>query len=74
MTEWGIWPEEWGPDGMDEEDWIAFVDEHQLSWTNWAISDKHEPPSFFTQGGELTENGQFVQEQLDQAAEVAPWR
>ena len=74
VTEWGIWPEDWGPDGMDEEDWMAFVDEHQLSWANWAISDKVEPPSFFTVDGTVSENGRFVQEQLEQAAQTAPWR
>ena len=74
VTEWGIWPEAWGPDGMDENDWMAFVDEHQLSWANWAISNKNEPPSFFKQGSGLTKNGEFVQEQLDRAAEAAPWR
>jgi len=74
VTEWGIWPEEWGPDGMDEEDWMAFVDEHQLSWANWAISNKYEPPSLFKLGGGLTENGQFVKDQLDSAAEDVPWR
>ena len=75
VTEWGIWPRgSWGPDGMDEEDWMAFVDEHQLSWANWAISDKVEPPSFFNADGAVSENGRFVQEQLEQAAENAPWR
>jgi endoglucanase len=74
VTEWGIWPQSWGPDGMDAEDWMAFVDEHQLSWANWAISSKNEPPSFFNIDNTVTENGQFVQEQLDKAAENAPWR
>jgi endoglucanase len=74
VTEWGIWPEEWGPDGMDEDDWIAFMDEHQLSWANWAISNKIEPPSFFNSDMSVTENGRFVQDQLDQSAETVPWR
>lgn len=74
VTEWGIWPQEWGPDGMDEADWMAFVDENQLSWANWAISNKDEPPSFFELNGELTANGQFVKAQLDKAAQEAPWR
>ena len=74
VTEWGIWPQSWGPDGMDEEDWMAFVDEHQLSWANWAISSKREPPSFFNVDGTVTENGAFVQAQLENGAATAPWR
>ncbi|MEM7116288.1 MAG: glycoside hydrolase family 5 protein [Chloroflexota bacterium] len=76
VTEWGIWPEEWGPDGMDANDWMAFVDEHQLSWANWAISNKSEPPSFFNLGSNptVTENGRFVQNQLNKGAADAPWR
>ncbi len=73
-TEWGIWPESWGPDGMDEHDWIVFLDENQISWANWAISDKIEPPSFFSPTGEITNNGQFVKTQLDRTAVEAPWR
>lgn len=74
VTEWGIWPQEWGPDGMDAQDWMAFVDEHQLSWANWAVSDKDEPPSLFTLQGDLTENGAFVKAQLNKGTTTAPWR
>ncbi|WP_420641111.1 hypothetical protein [Candidatus Leptofilum sp.] len=37
-------------------------------------SSKNEPPSFFNVDGTVTENGQFVQMQLEDAAASGPWR
>jgi endoglucanase len=27
---------------LEAETWLAFLDRHQISWTNWSLCDKHE--------------------------------
>ena len=42
-----------GPLALPEaETWLAFLDQHQISWTNWSICDKGESSAALTSMGE----------------------
>lgn len=65
VTEWGAWgPLDGGSSDMSADDWMAFLDQHQLSSAAWAISSKEEPSSFFYGDGNLREFGHYVKNVL----------
>ena len=64
-------------DFVEADKWMAFMDEHKLSWANWSISNKAEAASALTStrpvpsatGGwnpetELTESGKYIRNKL----------
>ena len=82
VSEFGVCKSNGGiPYDFDEADkWMAFMDEHKLSWANWAISRKNEaasalryttpPPNY--DGGwntdtDLTESGKYIYGKLTSA-------
>lgn len=71
VSEWGTsYADASGPVFYDEtREWIAFTDDHGLSWCNWSVADKNETTSVLKsnaseKGGwslnDLTESGKFV--------------
>lgn len=67
-----------GPADFAETDrWIAWMDEHKISWANWSINDKPETASALVGGAsstgnwddsKLTESGKYVKRKLLEAA------
>jgi endoglucanase len=56
VTEWGT-SEANGSGKLDEEEtraWLAFMDEHQLSWCNWSVADKDETSAALRPGASGT--------------------
>ena len=77
-TEWGT--SEATGDGkfaVDEtRQWLAFLDEHGISWANWSVADKDETSAALTPGAagkggwgesDLSPSGKFVRQQLREA-------
>lgn len=75
VTEWGTSRSSGGGGVFTEEsdEWMAFLDEHNISWCNWSISDKAESSAIFLPNvnpdGEwpedrISESGHYVREQL----------
>lgn len=75
VTEWGVG--ESNGDGIFDEgktnQWMEWMEDHQLSWANWNITDKDETtailaPGAPTSGGwtsaQLTAAGKYIREQL----------
>lgn len=82
-SEWGFWVEEpWGEkEGFNEADWMAIFDQYDISWCNWAVSDKEEVPSLFKPGFTLedqsagfTESGTYIKGKFLEYAPDAEWR
>ncbi len=74
-TEWGFWDlTSWGSDDMTVDDWMDTMDEHKLSWANWAIADKDEKSSLFFPDGSLRTAGQWLKGALADYAQTAEWR
>lgn len=75
VTEWGV-GESNGDGVFDQaktEQWMTWMEDHQLSWANWNITDKEETtailaPGAPTTGGwtpeQLTPAGRYIREQL----------
>lgn len=75
VTEWGT-VNAWAQGKVDrgESDrWLAFLNQHQIGWTNWSLFDKPEASSALRQGvspegpwreADLTESGRYVVEKL----------
>lgn len=72
VSEWGV-SDASGNGGvyLDEaKKWVDFMDENNLSWANWSLSDKNESSAFFLPGAKedkiddtyLSESGKFVKE------------
>ena len=77
VTEWGtVTATGDGPIDVDStEEWIAFLDENDISHLNWSLNDSPETSSVVTPGAsvnggwslaELTASGQFVREIIGQ--------
>lgn len=75
VTEWGVG--ESNGDGVFDRDktarWMEWMEQHQLSWANWNLTDKEETTALVRPGAsargkwktdELTEAGRYVREQL----------
>ena len=76
-----IFVSEWGTTNVDgnggvysDEDtkWINFMNENNLSWTNWSLSDKNESSAILKPGtkengftdDDLTETGKFIKKAI----------
>jgi hypothetical protein len=80
VTEWGTSLYDGGQENTSTEaytdaaeDWIEYMDEHNLSWCNWSISDKNEGASALKPGAstcaywsddDLTDSGKFIKRKL----------
>ncbi|HWK56729.1 MAG TPA: glycoside hydrolase family 5 protein [Parapedobacter sp.] len=75
VTEWGV-GESNGDGVFDEEKtgrWMEWMEDHQLSWANWNITDKDETTAILAPGApisgnwtpaQLTPAGRYIREQL----------
>lgn len=75
VTEWGV-GESNGDGVFDTEKtarWMTWMEEHQLSWANWNITDKRETTAILNPGaptsgnwtpGNLTPAGKYIRQQL----------
>ena len=75
VTEWGV-GESNGDGVFDEEKttrWLEWMEDHQLSWANWNITDKDETTAILAPGAptsgnwtpeQLTAAGKYIREQL----------
>ena len=74
VTEWGTSKAD-GSNGtyLDEsQTWIDFMDENNLSWCNWSLTDKNESSALLKPGttfnefsdDDLTESGKFIKKVL----------
>jgi len=75
VTEWGT-SRNTGSGGVfteESDEWLAFLDEHMISWCNWSISDKAESSAIFLPNinpdGEwpedrISESGHYVRSKL----------
>lgn len=75
VTEWGTSRNTGGGGVFVEEsdEWLAFLDEHMISWANWSIADKAESsaifmPNFNPEGewpeDRISESGLYVRSKL----------
>lgn len=75
VTEWGVG--ESNGDGVFDlektERWVEWMEQHQLSWANWNLTDKEETTALMRPGAsargqwnveELTESGQYIRKLL----------
>lgn len=77
VTEWGV-GESNGDGVFDKEKtarWMAWMEEHKLSWANWNLTDKQETTAILMPGApasghwspdQLTAAGNYIREQLRQ--------
>ncbi|WP_310550605.1 glycoside hydrolase family 5 protein [Paenibacillus glufosinatiresistens] len=54
--------------------WLDWMNQNQLSWTNWAINDKAESASIFNTDGSLTASGNYLKSILAGHAPYSEWR
>ncbi|WP_040950265.1 glycoside hydrolase family 5 protein [Gorillibacterium massiliense] len=54
--------------------WIDWMNQNYLSFTNWAINDKAESASIFNTDGSLTAAGNYLKSILAGSAPYAEWR
>ncbi len=74
-SEWGFWDlVDWGSNDMSVDQWMSALDQHQISWANWAIADKEEKSSLLFPDGSLREAGVWLKNALGKYAETAEWR
>jgi endoglucanase len=67
VTEWGT-SQSSGGGGMYEKEsdvWLAFLDEHNISWCNWSISDAPESSALFKPRTDPT--GKFREDQISES-------
>ncbi len=75
VTEWGTCNAsgDGGFDPAESDRWLRFLDEHRISWLNWALNDKPESASILRPGAaaeggwtdqDLTESGRYVRDRL----------
>lgn len=75
VTEWGV-SEASGTGNFNRtwtEEWLSFMDEHQLSWCNWSVADKAETSAALNPGAnangnwmssELSASGKYIRDLL----------
>jgi aryl-phospho-beta-D-glucosidase BglC (GH1 family) len=75
-SEWGFWDlVDWGSNDMTVDEWMSTLDQHQISWANWAIADKEEEKSsLLKKDGSLSESGNWLKNTLAEYAKTAEWR
>jgi len=54
----------------EAETWLAFLDEHQISWTNWSMCDKHESSAALISPAEVLRLGK--KELMDRESLMVP--
>ncbi|MNB79129.1 Endoglucanase Z precursor [compost metagenome] len=54
--------------------WLDWMNQNNISWSNWAINDKAESASIFNTNGTLTAGGNFLKSILAGSAPYAEWR
>ncbi|MBY9079361.1 glycoside hydrolase family 5 protein [Paenibacillus sp. HN-1] len=54
--------------------WLDWLNQNNISWSNWAINDKSESASIFNTDGSLTAGGNFLKSILAGSAPYAEWR
>ncbi|MEW9701267.1 glycoside hydrolase family 5 protein [Paenibacillus sp. SI8] len=54
--------------------WLDWMNQNNLSWTNWSINDKAESASIFKTDGSLTAGGSYLKSILKGHAPYADWR
>jgi len=60
-----------GPLYLDEaEKWLAFLDQRQISWTNWSLCDKHEGSAALISPGDALRSGK--KELIDRETLMVP--
>lgn len=83
VSEWGVSESNGDGDFNTEATnrWVKWMNEHQLSWANWNITDKDEtsallkpgaPIDAHWQANELTEAGNYIREVLRTDAPTSP--
>ncbi len=61
-------------DTASTDEWFAWIDANQLSSCNWAINDKDEGSSIFTEDSNISPNGEYIKALITSRTENAPWR
>ncbi len=61
-------------DTVSTDEWFAWIDANQLSSCNWAINDKDEGSSIFTEDSSVSPNGEYIKALITSRTENAPWR
>jgi endoglucanase len=75
VSEWGtcLASGDGGFAPAESDRWIRFMDQHRISWLNWALNDKAETASILRPGAaaeggwtdeDLTESGRYVRDRL----------
>ncbi len=76
VTEWGSVNAD-GNGSIDKtstEEWFEWMDKNNLSSCNWAVNDKDEGSSIFSQDALLSETGKYIKELIRERTENAEWR
>ncbi len=78
-----IFVTEWGSVNADgngaiskqsTEEWFAWMDKNNISSCNWAVNDKNEGSSIFSQDKTLSETGYYIKDLIWERTKNAPWR
>ncbi|MEO5816096.1 MAG: glycoside hydrolase family 5 protein [Gemmatimonadaceae bacterium] len=75
VTEWGTGSADGNGmlDSTETRKWIAFMDQHKLSWANWSVADKNETTAALLPGApgtggwtdaQISASGKFVRGEL----------
>ncbi|MEO8333941.1 MAG: glycoside hydrolase family 5 protein [bacterium] len=75
VTEWGTGSADGNGmlDSTETRKWLAFMDEHKLSWANWSVADKNETTAALLPGApgtggwtdaQISASGKFVRGEL----------
>jgi endoglucanase len=78
-----IFVTEWGSVNADgngaiakqsTEEWFAWMDKNNISSCNWAVNDKNEGSSIFSQDKTLSDTGLYIKELIWERTKNAAWR
>jgi endoglucanase len=75
VTEWGTGSADGNGvlDSTETRKWLAFIDQHKLSWANWSVADKNETTAALLPGApgtggwtdaQISASGKFVRGEL----------
>ncbi len=79
VTEWGTGSADGNGqlDSTETRKWLAFMDDHKLSWANWSVADKNETTAALLPGAagtggwadaQISASGRLVRNALRQHA------